>query len=268
MVNLIIKTFKRYAWFKRFNAKITYELLAKFVPAEDWHFMNYGYEPNAEEASLQLKEKVLQRYPLQMYHYLAMKTPLVNKDVLEVGSGRGGGAHYLAGAMSPNSYVGLDLAQSAVDLANKIHQQPNLKFIQGSAEEIPLESNSVDVIVNVESSHCYGSVDMFLSEVKRVLKPKGYLLMVDFRNEVKNMERFQEQIKNSGLKLVQEENISKNVMAAIEAENPVKVKRIEELIPKRWQKLFSDFAGVVGSRFYNTLKDGTRVYYRFVLQKA
>lgn len=50
MVNLIIKTFKRYAWFKRLNAKITYELLAKFVPAEDWHFMNYGYEPNADEA--------------------------------------------------------------------------------------------------------------------------------------------------------------------------------------------------------------------------
>ena len=66
----------------------------------------------------------------------------------------------------------------------------------------------------------------------------------------------------------QEENISKNVIAAIEAENPAKVKRIEELIPKRWQKLFSDFAGVVGSRFYNTLKNGTRVYYRFVLQKV
>jgi hypothetical protein len=69
------------------------------------------------------------------------------------------------------------------------------------------------------------------------------------------------------LELVQEENISKNVIAAIEAENPAKVKRIEELVPKRWQKLFSDFAGVVGSRFYNTLKDGTRVYYRFVLRK-
>lgn len=268
MVNLIIKTFKRYAWFKRFNAKITYELLAKFVPAEDWHFMNYGYQPNAEEPALQLKEQVLQRYPLQMYHYLAAKTSLDEKDVLEVGCGRGGGARYIASAMNPNSYVGLDLAQSAVDLANKIHKQSNLKFIQGSAEEIPVESDSMDVVINVESCHCYGSVDKFLSEVKRVLKPNGYLLLVDFRNEVKNMELLQEQIRNSGLKLLQEENISKNVIAAIEAENPAKVKRIEELIPKRWQKLFSDFAGVVGSRFYNTLKDGTRVYYRFVLQKV
>lgn len=268
MINLIIKTFKRYAWFKRFNAKVTYELLAKFVPAEDWHFMNYGYEPNADEAPLHLNEHVLQPYPLQMYHYLATKTALATKDVLEVGSGRGGGARYLANAMNPNSYVGIDLAQSAVDLANKLHRQPNLKFIQGSAEEIPLPDNSLDVVINVESSHCYGNVDQFLSEVKRVLRLGGYLLLVDFRNEVKNMELFQRQIRNSGLKLVQEENISKNVIAAIEAENPAKVKRIEELIPKRWQKLFSDFAGVVGSRFYNTLKNGTRVYYRFVLQKV
>ncbi len=268
MINLIIKTFKRYAWFKRFNAKVTYELLAKFVPAEDWHFMNYGYEPNADEAPLHLNEQVLQPYPLQMYHYLATKTALATKDVLEVGSGRGGGARYLANAMNPNSYLGIDLAQSAVDLANKLHRQSNLKFIQGSAEEIPLPDNSLDVVINVESSHCYGNVDQFLSEVKRVLRLGGYLLLVDFRNEVKNMELFQRQIRNSGLKLVQEENISKNVIAAIEAENPAKVKRIEELIPKRWQKLFSDFAGVVGSRFYNTLKNGTRVYYRFVLQKV
>lgn len=268
MVNLIIKTFKRYEWFKRLNTKITYELLAKFVPAEDWHFMNYGYEPNADEAPLQLEGQVLQRYPLQMYHYLATKTKFTDKDVLEVGSGRGGGARYLARAMNPNSYVGLDLAQSAVDLANKIHRQPNLKFIQGSAEEIPMESNSMDVVINVESCHCYGSVDKFLSEVRRVLKPNGYLLLVDFRNEVTNMEVMQQQISNCGLKLVQAENISQNVIAAIEAENPAKVKRIEELIPKRWQKLFSDFAGVVGSRFYNTMKDGTRVYYRFVLQKG
>ncbi|MFM7852271.1 MAG: class I SAM-dependent methyltransferase, partial [Flammeovirgaceae bacterium] len=170
-------------------------------------------------------------------------------------------------AGKPHSYIGLDLAPSAVDLANKIHQKPNLTFIQGSAEELPIENDRMDVVINVESCHCYGCVDKFLREVKRVLKPNGYLLLVDFRNEVKNMELLQQQIKNSGLKLVLEENISNNVISAIEAENAAKVKRIEELVPKRWQKLFSDFAGVVGSRFYTTLKNGTRVYYRFVLQK-
>jgi ubiquinone/menaquinone biosynthesis C-methylase UbiE len=189
-----------------------------------------------------------------MYHYLALHTDLKNKQVLEVGSGRGGGARYLAENFQPKQYIGLDLAQSAVDLANKIHQLPNLKYIQGSAEKLPFPPASQDVVINVESCHSYGRVDIFLSEVERVLKPGGYLLLVDFRSEYK-MDDFRKLLKETKLTLLKE------------AENPDKVKRIEELIPKRWQKFFSDFAGVVGSRFYNTLKDGSRSYYRFVLHK-
>jgi SAM-dependent methyltransferase len=124
----------------------------------------------------------------------------------------------------------------------------------------------MDVVVNVESSHAYGSVDKFLSEVKRVLKPGGYLLLVDFRSD-NTINNFKDQLKHSGLVLLQEEDISKNVINSIELEDESKTARIKALIPARWQKLFSEFAGVVGSRFYLTLKDGSRSYYRFVLQK-
>jgi hypothetical protein len=82
------------------------------------------------------------------------------------------------------------------------------------------------------------------------------------------MDLFQQQIRQSGMELLSEENISENVIQAIEAEDDTKKARIKRLVPTRWQKLFSDFAGVVGSRFYNTLKDGSRLYYRFVLRKT
>jgi ubiquinone/menaquinone biosynthesis C-methylase UbiE len=270
MIKMIIHALKRYAWFKRFNAKVTYELLAKHIPVEEWQFMNYGYAPNSNELSLDLPENPnIQRYPLQMYHYLAIKADIEGKEILEVGSGRGGGARHIAGTLKPKFYTGMDLAQSAVDLANKIHPLPNLKFIQGSAEAIPLPDDSIDVVVNVESCHAYGSVDKFLSEVKRVLKPGGRLLLVDFRNEknVENMSTLKAQLRNSGLKMLEEENITSNVIRSIEAEDDTKKKRIEKLIPKKWQSLFSEFAGVVGSRFYETLKNGTRQYYRFSLVK-
>ena len=202
-----------------------------------------------------------------MYHYLASKVSLEGKRVLEVGSGRGGGAKYIAGALKPMFYTGLDLAQSAVDLASKIHVLPNLKFIQGTAENIPLADNSVDVVINVESSHAYGSVAKFLSEVKRVLKPGGFLLLVDFRNEKANMEIFRQELWQTGMELISEEDIGDNVVQAIEAEDEAKRERINKLIPKKWQKLFSEFAGVAGSRFHRTLKEKTRLYYRFVLRK-
>jgi SAM-dependent methyltransferase len=269
MVNKIIFLLKRYAWFKRFNAKVTYELLAKRIPAEDWHFMNYGYVPQPSEETLAVDEAVVkQKYSLQMYHYLALKSPLKGKHVLEVGSGRGGGAKYLSGFSSPASYTGMDLAKSAVKLANKIHQAPNLNFIQGSAESIPMEDNSIDVVINVESCHAYGCVKTFLSEVKRVLRPGGHLLLVDFRNTQENMVIFKQQLSMAGLELVKEEDITSNVIEAIEAEDEKKVARIKSLIAPRYQKLFCEFAGVVGSPFHLTLKNGTRHYGRFVLRKA
>ncbi len=267
MIKLLIYSLKRFAWFKRLNAKVTYELLAKKIPAAEWQFMNYGYVPNVNEKPLMLPDDPkIQKYSLQMYHYLALKTDVEGKHVLEVGSGRGGGAKHIAGALKPASYIGMDLAQNAVELANKIHSLPNLKFIQGSAEDIPLPDNCIDVVLNVESCHAYGSVVKFLSEVKRVLKPGGILALVDFR-DVKNMDLLREQLKTSGLHWIEEENIGGNVVQAMEAEDETKKERIKKLFPPKWQKLFGEFAGVVGSRIHMNLKSGARLYHRFTLKK-
>jgi ubiquinone/menaquinone biosynthesis C-methylase UbiE len=268
VINGIIYLFKRFAWFKRLNAKVTYELLAKYIPAEDWHFMNYGYHPKpGEMPPISADAPTTQPYPTQMYHYLATKTTIEGKHILEVGSGRGGGASYISRFLKPASYVGMDIAQNAVDLANRIHRVPNLKFIQGSAESIPLPDSSVDVVLNVESCHAYGSVPKFLSEVKRLLKPGGYFLMVDFRNSQENMRVLKSELRETGMELLSEEDISGNVIQAIETEDASKRKKIEACVPKKWQKIFSEFAGVAGSRFHLTLKDGTRSYYRFQLRK-
>jgi ubiquinone/menaquinone biosynthesis C-methylase UbiE len=268
MIKFIIYVLKRFAWFKRLNAKVTYETLAKRIPAAEWQFMNYGYVPNNSEPPVPIPDDpAIQKYPMQMYHYLALKTDLQGKEVLEVGSGRGGGAKHVAETLKPAFYTGLDLAQNAVDLANKLHKLPNLKFIQGSAEQIPLKDNSVDVVLNVESCHAYGSVAKFISEVKRVLRPGGLFALVDFRDADK-MDVLRQQLRDSGLQWIEEEDITRNVVQAIEAEDDAKKARIKKLFPPRWQKLFGEFAGVVGSTFYNKLSNGTKVYCRFLLKKA
>ena len=266
MVKKFFSVFMRSAWYKRLNAKVIYELLAKRVTAADWHFMNYGYKPGAGEKPLDIPDSPqLQRYPLMMYHYLATKVDIAGKRVLEVGSGRGGGARHIAGFLRPASYTGMDLAQNAVDLANRLHQLSNLQFIQGSAEDIPLPDNSVDIIINVESCHAYGSVEKFFSEAARVLRPGGYLLLVDFR-DVDKMNVLREQLVSSGLKMLSQEDITDNVVNAMEAEDEAKRERIRKLIPARWQRTFSEFAGVKGSRIHMNLKNRVRLYHRFVLQ--
>ena len=268
MINISIRLLKGYPWLKRLNAKITYEILSRYIRSSEWHFMNYGYEPRAAEGLSGISEATPQRYSMQMYHYLANKVPIEGKVLLEVGSGRGGGARYITQSLKPSSYTGMDIAGNAVRLASKMHVVPNLRFIQGSAEAIPLPDSSVDIVLNVESCHGYGSVPKFFSEAKRVLKPGGHLLLVDFRNSQDNMKILIEQLKDSGLECVEQENISQNVIHAIDAEDESKNAMIQKLVPQRWQKLFCQFAGTVGSPFHESLVAGNRQYYRFVLRKA
>jgi hypothetical protein len=99
-----------------------------------------------------------------------------------------------------------------------------------------------------------------------VLKPGGYLLLVDFR-DVKNMDLLRHQLKHSGMEMLEEEDIAPNVVKAMEAEDEMKKQRIKALFPEKWQKLFGEFAGVVGSRIHLNLKNKARLYHRFVMRK-
>ena len=267
MLSKLFLELTEYPWFRRLVWRPIYQSLASKFKNENWHFMNYGYEPSGTEEPLWLPpDETIHQYALQLYHYLAVKSEIAGKDVLEVGSGRGGGSRYIAQFLKPKSMTGMDLASNAVDFSNKNHISPNLKYITGNAEKIPIPNESVDVVINVESCHAYGSVDSFLKEVKRVLKPGGHFLITDLRG-VPGMEILKNQLKNSGLILQEEEDITNNVVQAIEKEDELKWKRIKESIPKWLHGAFGEFGGAVGSQIHLQLKNRDLIYFRFKLLK-
>lgn len=256
-----------YAFFRRLVWKPIYELLARVLPFSEWQFMNYGYVPMENEASINLeKQDELQRYPLQLYHYLAARTNVQNKDVLEVGSGRGGGAHYIAKYLKPRQMTGLDLAANAVKFAQKNFDRPNLEYQQGNAENLPFPDTQFDVVINVESSHAYGSVPNFLREVHRVLRPGGVFLITDMRGEP-GLNLLREQLNNSGLQMVEESDITRNVVQAIEREEPVKKERIRRFVPSWLAPAFEEFAGVKNSAIHRDLGSRDLIYCRWKLVK-
>ena len=267
---MIVKLFLRltdYPFFRRIIWKPFYEILAKKTQVESWNFMNYGYAPFEYETSLALKqEEEINRYSLQLYHYLATRVDISQKEVLEVGSGRGGGAAYIVNYLQPKVITGLDIAHNAVELANRKHATGKLKFIQGNAEKLPFDNESFDVVINVESCHAYGSVPVFLKEVKRVLRPGGFFLCTDIRL-ASEMQTLKESLLATGMNLLSDEDITNNVVKAIETEEPEKQKRIAATIPKWFIKTFQEFAGVKNSKAHKDLQSGTLIYHRFVLQK-
>jgi ubiquinone/menaquinone biosynthesis C-methylase UbiE len=256
-----------YPAFRRIIWKPVYETIAKKFKVADWQFMNYGFAPHAQELPLRLQpEDEVNRYSIQLYHYLISMLEVPGKEILEVGSGRGGGANYINKYLKPVKIAGLDIARHAVKLASEKHSGAGLAFVQGNAEKLPFTDESFDVVINVESCHSYGSVPAFLKELKRVLRSGGYFLCTDIRSPI-GMETLKNNLLATAMQIKIDEEITGNVINAIESEEDTKQKRISDNIPKWIAKPFKEFAGVRGSRIHEDLKNGSLVYRRFVLQK-
>ena len=230
--------------------------------------MNYGYTavgPHTDTLELPASEEA-DRYCIQLYERVAGAVDLRGSDVLEVGSGRGGGASYMKRYLGPATVVGADLSRRAVRLCNRYRAIPGLRYVHGDALSLPFPDGSFDAVVNVESSHCYPSMDAFLGEVHRVLRPGGHFLFADFRRS-ENVRRLQDELARCPLEVVDEEEITANVVAALERDSDRKLQLIRQVVPRWLQGRFMRFAAIEGSQTYEGFRAGRTHYLRYVLRK-
>jgi len=254
--------------FKRLVWRHWYQFLANRNQREDWSFMNFGYTPlNPHEERIALEDAdEPDRGCIQLYHHVADAVDLHKLDVLEVGSGRGGGSNYIKRYLKPRTMVGVDFSERAVAFCNKNYSVQGLSFLTGDAERLPFKDDSFDAVVNVESSHCYGSVDSFFSQVKRVLRPDGHFLYADFRGKGM-IDTLRQQVHGSGMRLVREKNITRNVVEALKLDHDRRMRLIRESRHKVLSKVLQQFAGVKGSKVFEGFRTGTLHYLSFVLRK-
>ena len=86
-------------------------------------FMNFGYSDKQQRVVLD-EQSEPNRYPMQLYHHLTSEVEIHNRDIIEVGCGRGGGLHYIARNFSPSSARGIDINKQAVSFCNRFHHCP------------------------------------------------------------------------------------------------------------------------------------------------
>lgn len=255
--------------FRRFMMKSWYETLVVLDRDRDITFMNYGYaglDDSKNEIALNDEDQA-NRYCIQLYHHVVASIDLREKDVVEVGSGRGGGASYITRYLGPRSMRGIDFSKRAIESCRNYYSIDGLSFSQGDAENLPLADGSVDVVVNLESSHCYGSMTRFLREVYRVLRSDGYFLFSDHRDHDK-LNLLREQLNDSGLTLVKESDITLNVVRALDLDNDRKQKMIAQKCPRVLRREAGEFAAMKGTKAYETFKSGSSRYLSFVLRKS
>ncbi len=227
-------------------------------------FLNYGY---ADHNKLELKsEDENNRYSIQLYDHIAHFIRCEGLDILEVGCGRGGGASYIARYLAPKSVIGIDLCSKSIDFCKKHYHVKGLSFCHGNALSLPFPDNSFNAVINVESSHRYSDMERFLGEVYRVLRPGGYFLFADLRDE-ELIETLRKQLEYCRLKIIKEESITPNVIKALVLANEKKMDLIERLVPRLLHGLTKEFAGTKETALHRSFMKGKKEYLHYILQK-
>jgi ubiquinone/menaquinone biosynthesis C-methylase UbiE len=268
LIKIYLKLCSVIPGFRKITAKWMYQAMGRFIKQEQWTYMNYGYAAiDGYEVIPELdSDDEAYRLSFQLYHHLAAEIDMENKSILEVGSGRGGGASMIKKYHKPKKMIGLDYSGPAVRRCNKNISVEGLYFVKGDAENLPFNNESFDAVINVESSHCYDSMKRFLTEVNNVLRPGGHFLFTDFRysNELEELEN---QIARSGMKILKKRDITDNVIRALDEDHDRRMETISKYVPRPFIKQFREFAGVKDSVVYRAFENRNTIYFSYVLQK-
>ena len=116
-------------------------------------------------------------------HRMAEKLTLFpGSTVLDIGSGYGGAARYLADKFGC-TVTALNLSEKENQRARELNQQRGLSnrinVIDGSFENIPVENNSYDLVWSQDAILHSGHKEQVLREVSRVLRPGGRFIFTD-----------------------------------------------------------------------------------------
>lgn len=101
-------------------------------------------------------------------------------NVLEVGCGTG---NHISALVRQLDCQGWGLEPSSSMLSHT-HPDLDIQFLQGSAEQLPLESDQFDIVFSVDVIHHVQGKPDYFSEAFRVLKPGGWLCTVTETHEM------------------------------------------------------------------------------------
>ncbi len=242
--------------------KVTYEAVARGI-FEEYDFMNFGYAALPGEPEIDCGD-LAEPYGAALYLAAADGLELRGRRVLEIGCGRGGGAALLCDRYAPARYLGIDFAPTQVALARRrFGNVAGLQLAVGDAES--LDVGEFDAVINIESSHGYGSFPKFAAGVRRALAPGGRFAWLDFRARAA-LPQLRRELADAGLRVVRERDITANVLRALDADAERRLALATERVARVLRAPAKVFCAVKGSWTHRRLQRGDSRYLHLICE--
>ncbi|MCL6606426.1 MAG: class I SAM-dependent methyltransferase [Paenibacillus sp.] len=218
-------------------------------------------------------------YIEHMTRYLFASQFVKGKVILDIACGSGYGTDLLAKSGASKIY-GVDISQEAVDFCLQNYKSLSTEFIVGNVIDIPLPSRSIDLVVSFETIEHVNELEQrkFLSEIKRVLKPDGGLIISTpntlvypkgnpYHVKELTLEEFMELLKPSfkEVKLLYQDNIlssylfsEKNLLKKFDDlnQNETRITKINSLAPE--DSMY--FIALCGDGFNDEIKESVLLF--------
>lgn len=107
------------------------------------------------------------------------------ESILEIGSSYGYNLKYLSEQLEGGMYYGIDPSADAIEYG-KVKYKQEIELHHGRSDNLPWEDEKMDVVI---LGFCMYQVDRkylmrTISEVDRVLKENGFLMLIDFDTDI------------------------------------------------------------------------------------
>lgn len=253
--------------FKKTIGKYFYNWLYGLKGWKNVSTNNYGFFPVSPEVDSHAGDE---KFQVQLYHELgefAGEYDWENRSVLEVGCGRGGGIRYLYQTYNPKESTGMDFSKNAIRFCTKENgrKKQKVNYVSGDAHSLPFEDKSLDLVLNVESSHIYANQAKFFGEVARVLKDDGFFMITDYRETINNKADIQQlytDLKEAGLHIHAERDITNNVFQACKRDSERRVELIKAA-PFFIRGYLNNYSVITGTKEFDIFEDKN---YYFILK--
>lgn len=146
--------------------------------------------------NIETKQNII--YDEHLIRYEFVKKFVQEKKVLDIACGSGYGAKILADA-GAEKVIAVDINKEAIKSAKVNYFHKNIEYLEGSADNIKLESKSIDTAVSFETIEHLKNPEKYLNELSRIIKDNGMVIISTPNREIfqaKNPFHFKEYSKD------------------------------------------------------------------------